>query len=203
MQNLKQQLSKYSSDDLLFAFVALTFFLLPTGTAPPLITVSAAFMIWLFSGKIFQIKSIVIQPWFWPVIPFLLLPWIGLLYSQNMELGLDYAIKTKYWLAVLLTAGIQFDEKRIYILIKSLWAGLFLGAILALVQISGFMPPIKEDFLGFGIAYTLISLYLIIGILMISFCFKKNQNHKKRILFLALAIFFLFHLSVLRGRAGW
>ena len=186
MLNLKRQLSNTKTDDLVFSFIVLTFFLLPTGTAPPLISLGLAFLVWLFSGKIFQIKSIIKQSWFFPVIPFLILPWVGLLYSQNIDLGMDYALKTKYWIAVFITAGFAFDEKRLIILLKWFWAGLLTGAFLALIQFVGIMAPIKEEFLGFGIVHTLISMYLIIGILTASFYFKKAESRKAR------SVFFFF-----------
>jgi O-antigen ligase len=126
MQNLKQRLLNIKSDDLMFGFIVLTFFLLPTGTAPPLISIGIAGLVWLVSGKVIHIKSIFRQSWFFPVIPFLILPWIGLLYSQNLDLGMDYALKTKYWIALFITAGLSLDEKRVHLFMKWFWAGLFI-----------------------------------------------------------------------------
>ncbi len=203
MQNLKQQLLSIKPDNLIFYFIVLTFFLLPTGTAPPLISIAIAFLIWIVSGKITYIKSIVIKPWFYPVIPFLVLPWIGLLYSQNMDLGLDYALKTKYWIAVFITAGFAFDETRVTILLKWFWAGLLMGAFLALIQFVGIMAPVREGYLGFGIVHTLICMYLITGIMTASFYFKNATSWKNRVVLLFLILAFIFHLAVLKGRSGY
>lgn len=203
MQNLKQRLLNIKADDLLFSFIVLTFFLLPTGTAPPLISIGMAGLVWLISGKIFHIKAVIRQSWFFPVIPFLILPWIGLLYSQNLDLGMDYALKTKYWIAVFITAGLSLDEKRLYLLLKLFWAGLFMGAFLALIQFVGIMAPIRAGFFGFGIVYTLINMYLLIGILTVSFYFKTAKNWKEKIVLLFLILAFLFHLAVLEGRSGY
>ncbi|MFH2058459.1 MAG: O-antigen ligase family protein [Pseudomonadota bacterium] len=203
MQNIKQQLTKIKSDDLMFVCIALTFFLLPTGTAPPLMAICLVFLAWVFSGKVAQVKDIVKQPWFWPIIPFVVLPWVGLLYSQNMELGLDYAGKTKYWLAVVLTASVSFDEKRTLIIIKCLWAGLSIGALLAGIQFFGILPPVKESQLGFGIVHTLINMYLIIGVLTASFGFKNAESNKSKIILFILILLFSFHIAVSIGRAGY
>ena len=203
MQNLKQQVLNIKSDDLIFVFIVLTFFLLPTGTAPPLISIGIAGLIWLISGKAVHIKSIIRQSWFFPVIPFFILPWIGLLYSQNLDLGMDYALKTKYWIVVFITAGLSLDEKRVYFLLKWFWAGLLMGTFLALIQFIGLMAPINELHLGFGIVHTLVSLYLIIGILTASFYFKTTKQWKPRLVLLFLILGFLFHLDVLKGRAGY
>ncbi|NOX33371.1 MAG: O-antigen ligase family protein [Deltaproteobacteria bacterium] len=203
MLNLKWQLSNTKPDDLIFYFIVLTFFLLPTGTAPPLISLGLAILFWLISGKILQIKSIIRQSWFFPVIPFLILPWIGLLYSQNLDIGMDYALKTKYWIALFITAGLTFDEKRLTILLKWFWAGLLMGAFLALIQFIGIMTPIRKGFLGFGVVHTLICMYLIVGIMTASFYFEKAESWKDRCVLLFLILAFIFHLAVLKGRSGY
>ncbi|WP_300464790.1 O-antigen ligase family protein [Desulfobacula sp.] len=203
MQNLWRRLSALKSDDLMYYCVVLTFFLLPTGTAPPLIAIGLAALVWLVSGKVCHIKTILRQSWFFPLIPILVLPWIGLLYSQNTDLGLDYAMKTKYWIAVFITAGLVLDENRVYLLLKWFWAGLFLGACLALLQYTGMMAPIEEKHLGFGIVHTFISMYLIIGILSVSFYFKRETAWNKKFILLFLMLAFLFHLAVLEGRSGY
>jgi O-Antigen ligase len=191
------------ADDLIFSFIVLTFFLLPTGTAPPLISIVLASLVWLVSGKVCHIKSIIRQPWFYPVVPFMVLPWIGLLYSQNIDLGMDYAFKTKYWFVLLITAGLAFDDQKVFVLLKWFWAGLLMGAVLALIQVIGIMTPIKEAYLGFGIVHTLISMYLIIGIMTASFYFKTAGSWKSKSVFLFLILAFLFHLAILRGRSGY
>jgi O-antigen ligase len=203
MQNLKQRLLTIKANDLIFYFIVLTFFALPTGTAPPLISIGLAALIWLVSGKIAHIKKIIMQPWFYPVIPFLVLPWIGLLYSQNTDLGMDYALKTKYWLVIFITAGFAFDEEKVFILLKWFWAGLLMGAFLALIQVMGIVTPIQQEYLGFGIVHTLLCMYLITGILTASFYFKNTGSWNGRFVFLFLILAFLFHLAVLRGRTGY
>lgn len=203
MQNLKQQVLIIKSEDLIFVFIVLTFFLLPTGTAPPLISIGIAGLVWLISGKAVHIKSIIRQSWFFPVIPFFILPWIGLLYSQNLDLGMDYALKTKYWVALFITAELVLDEKRVFLVLKWFWAGLLMGAFLALIQFAGIMTPVNPLHLGFGIKHTIVDMYLIISILMVSFYFKRADTWKNRFGFLFLILAFLFHLTVLEGRAGY
>ncbi len=203
MQRLKQRLFNIKSDDLMFYFIVLTFFLLPVGTAPPLISMGMAFLVWLISGKVFTIRSILVQSWFLPIIPFLVLPWLGLLYSQNIDLGMDYAFKTKYWIAVFVTAGLSLDGKRLYLLLKWFWAGLSMGAFLAFIQFVGLMAPLNRLYLGFGTAHTILVMYLLTGILMASFYFKRAESWKSRFVFLFLILALLFHMAVLRGRAGY
>ena len=202
VQNFKQQLAVVTPENIIFIFLILTFFCLPSGTAPPLLSIGLASLVWFFSGRIFHIKPIVKQSWFFPVIPFLFLPWIGLLYSQDFDLGMDYALKTKYWVAVLISAGLTFNEKRFKILLQWFWAGLLIGSILAFFQSIGVMAQ-KGGAPGFGIAHTFISMYLIIGILTVSFSFKKTRSSKNKLILFFLFLAFLFHLTILRGRGGY
>ena len=67
----------------------------------------------------------------------------------------------------------------------------------------GLAAPIKVGFLGFGIVYTLVSMYLIIGILMAAFYFKRATSLGSKAVLLLLIIAFLFHLTVLQGRSGY
>ena len=203
MKLIKKYLSNTSPDDAIFWCITLTFLLLPTGTAPPLIGIGLACAVWLFSGRFTLAVSVVKQTWFRPVILFVILPWTGLIYSRNLDLGMDYAMKTKYWIALFVVAGCYLSEKRLFILVCALWTGLFAGAVLAMIQFSGLTVPIKAHFLGFGIVHTLVSMYLIIGILMAAYYFKLATSRKSKIVLVALILVFLFHLTVLEGRSGY
>lgn len=203
MKFTKDYLSKVVPEDAIFWCVALTFLLFPTGTAPPLIGLGLACAVWLFSGRFVSALSIVQQAWFRPVVLFILLPWIGLTYSQNLDLGMDYAMKTKYWIALFVSASCCIDEKRIFILVSALWAGLLAGAALALIQFVGLVTAIDKNFLGFGIVHTLVSMYLIVGILMAAFYIKNINNFKIKLLLSLLILAFVFHLTVLEGRSGY
>jgi len=85
----------------------------------------------------------------------------------------------------------------------ALWTGLAAGALLALIQFTGLVAPVKEEFLGFGIVHTLVSMYLIVGILMAAFYFKRVTTLQSKIVLLLLILAFLFHLTVLKGRSGY
>lgn len=199
----KNNLRKMSVDDLIFFFVALTFFLFPIGNAFPLISIGCAVAVCLFSGRIFKLKYLFRKKWFFPVIFFVLLPWIGLLYSKDLELGINYALKTKYWIAVFLTAGFVCNEQRVEILIRVFWVSLFCGSVIAFLQYIDLFASPKSGYLGFGLVYTVLSMYLLIGILTASYYFKTFSNWKEKSVIIVLLISFLFHLSILEGRNGY
>jgi O-antigen ligase len=195
--------SKLSSNNVLLWTIALTFLLLPTGTAPPLIGIAIAFVVWIVSGHYIEVPIIVKTSWFRPVILFFILPWLGLIYSLNLDLGTDYAMKTKYWIFLFVSASCNMGEKQSFFIVKALWVGLLAGALLAFAQLVGLVPAIHQDYLGFGIVHTLLSMYLIVGILMAAFYFKRVQGGWAKAGILSLIIAFLFHLAVLRGRGGY
>ncbi len=203
MNQLNAKGSKICCDDIVFGFVALTFFFLPTGTAPPLIGIGLASVIWLFSVRISAIGRIIKQSWFAPVIFFILLPWIGLLYSKDIQLGFHYALKTKYWLVVFMSAGLVLNKDRINFLIMSFLAGLLSGVLLAMMQCIGIVRIFKEHFLGYGIVHTLLSMYLVIGILIVSFYFRKAKNQYQKLGIILVILAYIFHLAMLYGRSGY
>ena len=190
-------------EGMLYFFVALTFLVLPIGSAPPLISLVIALAVWVFSGTVFRMKNVVKMYWVIPLVLLSVLPWIGLLKSKDLELGMDYALKTKYIPISFLVAGLWLSSKKIETLLRLFWIGLLSGAFLAALQFAGVMPPVRERFLGFGIVHTQLSLYLVIGLFTLSFAFRNEVNVKKRVItgFAMLTLF--FHLVVLEGRAGY
>lgn len=193
---------KLSADNLLFFFIALTFCLLPVRTALPLIALGLSTAVWLFSGKVLSCR-ILKKKWFFPALLFVALPWIGLLYSKDLDLGMDYALKTKYWIAAFLTAALVLNEKRVRIIQLMFWLSLSCGSVLAFFQYMELMPAPKSTFFGFGLVYTVLSMYLLIGILTASHRFRYSSSTKVKLGMIILIIVFLFHLSVLEGRNGY
>ncbi|MEH0022699.1 MAG: O-antigen ligase family protein [Desulfobacter sp.] len=183
--------------------ISLIFLLLPTGTSPPLLAMGVACSIWLFSGWFLKVASDIDKMVVLPVILYIFLHWLGMLYSLDRETGMDFAMKTKYWIAFLITAGCTMRNDGILLIVKALWVGLVAGAILAMGQMAGLLPFIKADYPGFGIVYTLLTMYLVVGILMAAFYFKRIQNIWWKLGLVFLIAIFLFHLSVLRGRGGY
>ncbi len=196
-------LKKIRTEKLFFVSIALTFFLLPTGTSPPLISIGLATVSFLLSIKTIDLKTFYQKKWIFPLFLMALLPWIGLLYSKEMELGIDYALKTKYWCVSLITAGLIIDNNRVKRIVQMFWTGLLLGAFLAFLQLLGVMAPIREGFLGFGVVHTLVSMYIIVGILMASFYFKTGEKAFWKVSMVFIIVFLIFHLTVLEGRNGY
>lgn len=195
-------------DRVVSTLVGLTFFFLPIGTAPPLMTIILAFLISLFSGKLFQVEKRVPRQWIVPLILMMLLPWVGLAYAPEMtELGLDYARKTHYWLYAIVMAGIPLPKEATRWIVKGFLAGLFINALLATVQFMGWLPPPAPSgivgYFGFGVIYSALSIYLVAGILMASFFFKQTESAKAKGFYFVLILIFLFHITIMDGRNGY
>jgi O-antigen ligase len=193
------------SDKLLFYALVAAFFTMPLGTSPPTICGLLAVLIWIFSGRAIRLSHIYFEnTWSWPVFLLIALPWIGLLYSPDPTgLGFKYAKKTHYWIYCLALASIVsgvFPPKR---LIQAFLLGLAVNTIVAIFQVVGIVPLLKGEYRGVGPAYRTLSAYLVIGILMASYYFRKTEIRKTRFyLFLLMALYF-FHLIVLKGRTGY
>lgn len=183
--------------------ISLIFLLLPTGTSPPLLAMGVACGIWLFSGRFLKVASDIDKIVVLPVILYISLHWLGMVYSLDKETGMDFAMKTKYWIAFLITAGCTMRNDGILLIVKALWVGLVAGAILAMGQVAGLLPLIKAEYPGFGIVYTLLVMYLIVGILMAAFYFERTNRLWNKLGLLSLIAIFVFHLAVLNGRAGY
>ncbi len=192
------------TDRIIFYCLCGLFFCIALGaTSPAVITGIAAISIWLFSGKFFKQKDMWLkQKWTVPVIFFMLLPWLGILWTNDIKSGIDFAEKSYYWILSFVIASviIKSDSKRLFF--DSFLAGLFLFCIVSILKFAnimalpGWMPTIfSKSITG--------SLFLVFGILMLSFYFKATESSRKKLLFIFLIALFFFALSIGHGRSGY
>ncbi|MGD2079954.1 MAG: hypothetical protein PVJ36_02335, partial [Nitrospirota bacterium] len=74
------------------------FFLIPLATSPAVIAGLFTISIWIISGKFIRDREWLRKKWTLPVIAFMFLPWVGLLYTEDLQTGLGFAKKSYYWL---------------------------------------------------------------------------------------------------------
>lgn len=194
------------SDDLLFYFLGAAFFSLPLGTSPPTIFGALAALVWVLSGKAFrQVSTCFGRSWSWPILALIAIPWVGLIYSPDLKgLGMVFAGKTHYWLYCMAVAAISFGMHRPGGLIKAFLAGLALNTFAALLQFAGLLEPVNGvQYHGFGLGYSTVSTYLVVGILMASYYFRAAKDKKQRLFPGILMAFYFFHLIILQGRVGF
>lgn len=179
------------------------FFGFPLGTAPPLICGVVAALIWIFSGRVLQLKKIFHNSWLWPVCFMILLPWVGLLYTPEVtDVSINYAKKTHYWIYGLAISSLVWDRFPIQKLFQAFLLGLTLNAIIGTFQSIGIIQPVGHNF-GLISGYRSLSSYLVIGILMASYYFKNTQGNSIKLFYALLILLFLYHLLIIKGRNGY
>lgn len=157
------------TEQILLTLVSLTFFSFPIGTAPPLILIITAFVVFLFSGKFIGIRTLwqengmwptfgtnrsrpigwknrigimLSENWILPLFIFVSLPWIGLLYVPEISnVSMDYARKTHYWLYTFVIALLPLDRRAISLVVKAFLAGLLVNSLFAFMQFAGLAAP--------------------------------------------------------------
>jgi O-antigen ligase len=193
-------------DRLLFFCLFLTFFTMPSGISPPTIFISAALLIWLFSGRCVRFcRGALKRSWTWPVLFLIALTWIGLLYSPDVSnYGLKYAKKTHYYLYGLVVASFVFKKFPVEKLLRAFLWGLAVNAIVGVFQAMGLVPPVENQFTGFGMGYRTLSAYLTIGILYSAYHFGNSPGEKKtKAVYAGFMVLFFCHLTLLMSRTGY
>ena len=180
------------------------FLTMPMGTSPPLIVGALGTAIWLFSGLVFRMKAFLKQSWFWPVLVFIAMSWIGLSYTPDpWGFGINYAGKTYYWLFCLALASLSSRNLRHAWLIKAFLLGLAVNACVGILQLVGMVPAKQAWFSGLTRGYNTLTVYLVLGILVCAFYIREIRGWKKRCIPAALMGLYFFHLVIMEGRAGY
>jgi O-antigen ligase len=180
------------------------FLTMPVGTSPPIIAGVLAAVIWFFSGTFFRLKFLLKQSWLWPVLAFVGLAWIGLLYTPDPSgLGINYAGKTYYWLFCVALASLSLEILRPRMLINAFLLGLALNACVGTLQFARVMAPKQVWFSGLTRDYNSLAVYLISAILICSFYFSEAREWRKRCVLILIMALYFFHLIILEGRTGY
>jgi O-antigen ligase len=179
------------------------FFSIPIGTTPMMIFGLLTLFLWIFSGKFLKSKEDLFKnkKIFLPVLVFMAIPWIGLIYTEDLSLGWDFARKSYYWLFAFAIAITPHHSSKTFF--KAFLVGLTITSLFSVLQFIDLIP--MREWLPTVFAERLItmSLLLVLGISISSFYFLKENRLTHRILILFLMLLFLFTLSISGGRAGY
>lgn len=188
-------------NNLLFWGLCLTFFFIPIATSPAVIAGLVSLAIWILSGKfLYDRDKWLKQSWTLPVIIFMLLPWAGLIWTNDVNKGLDFATKSYYWLFAFAIASLSFQSSETFI--KVFLSGLTFTVTLSLMQFVGMTPMPKGYPAGF-MGHITHSLFIVFGLLLLSFYFGKLHNKKVKIFIFLLMILYFLNLIVGYGRVGY
>jgi O-antigen ligase len=190
-------------DRLMFWGFCGTFFFIPIATSPAVIAGLLTLSLWIFSGKFIKDRHLWLkQKWFPPVLLFMALPWIGLLYTNDIKTGMDFAKKSYYWLYAFAIASLSCKKYPAKTMIYAFLCGLSFTAFISIMQALGLVPMPKGMATGFT-GHITLSLLLVFGILLVSFCYKRSNNPRERIFIIMMLVIYLLSLSVGHGRIGY
>ena len=194
-------------DRLMFWGFCGTFFFIPVATSPAVIAGLLTLSLWIFSGKFIKDRHLWLkQKWFFPVLLFMALPWIGLLYTNDIKTGMHFAEKSYYWLYAFAIASLSLQSYPAKSLINAYLLGLTFTVSISILQFAGLIPMRKgfaAGFFGGGSPYITYSILLVFGLLVLSFYYKKSNISKQKILLLFLILMYLLNLVVIPGRSGY
>jgi O-antigen ligase len=181
------------------------FFSLPIGTSPATIFGMLALLLWICSGRFFKERYLYLKKRkiFLPVVVFMAIPWIGLIYTENLVMGLDFARKSYYWLYAFAIASLSFSNYSPKTFLRAFLIGLTITSLVSILQFIGLIPIREWLPTVFRGRYIIMSLLLVLGMLITSFYYFKEKRLKHRILLLFLMLLFLFTLSISGGRTGY
>jgi O-antigen ligase len=181
------------------------FFFIPIATSPAVVTGLLTLSIWIFTGKFIRDREWLKKKWTLPVIIFMLLPWVGLIYTEDLSNGLDFAEKSYYWLYAFAIAS-QSMRNRSKAFINSYLLGLSLTVCISLLQYIGLVPMPKgfaTGFIGGGSPYIMYSLLLVFGMIVLSFYFKTVVTKRQKMFLMLLLCAYFLSLFVIPSRIGY
>lgn len=180
-----------------------TSFFIPVATSPAVILGLTTLSLWIFSGKFFKDRDKWLkEKWFPPVLLFMILPWIGLFWSNDIKTGLDFASKSHYWLFALACASLDFYRYSAKTIVDSFLCGLCFIALIFIMQFAGIIPKTNGVNLGFINPIT-SSLLFVFGILILSFYYSKTNLIKHKVLVAFLMGLFFLSIAIGSGRIGY
>lgn len=186
----------------LYLFCGAVFFT-PASISLSSIFAYMALAVSVLSGRIIQGMRIFSgRRWFYPVLALVVMPWLGLLYAADSELGLKYAIKTHYWLFAVAVLPLAFHRFSAQYLSRAFLLGLSLSAVVIILQFAGIVPLYEHNKLGF-IHHITYSLFLVFGMLLLSFFFNEAREKKTRLLVMLLFLLLFLNLVIGIGRVGY
>ena len=195
-----------TTNKLLFFFTYCLFLFIPVAKSPSIIAGISALAVWFLSGKFIKDrKKWLEQKWILPVLAFLILPWAGLLWTEDPGVGINFAKSSYVWFFPPMIASIHFNGTiKKESLLRAFLVGLSFTALLSVVQFLGVLPKKNGLPIGLlsGLAHGTLSLFLVFGILIVSFYFKNATTTRAKLLTLTLLVFYCVDLSLVQGRTG-
>lgn len=191
-------------DAWLFPLFALPLFAATLSTAAANIFGAFFLLAYIASGYWRDWRSFLSRPWFWPLMALLAINFLGMLWTQDTERGLQLLLKLKWALYTLAGATLPWERRHFVLLVRLFLAGIALNALIGVLQMLNLYPwrilgP-GEGPLG-NTDRIFLSMTLTSALLWIAYDLK-NKIVLSRALNIALAMLFFWQLVATGGRAG-
>ena len=197
------KIKSLSWNDLLFFSLVSVFATVPLGPALKNVSLVLLMFFWLASGVFWTERYRWLrQDWFLPLLCMVLLPWVGLLWSTDIQTGLGYAQRSVYWLYGLAAASILYQKYTAKNLILAFLAGLFVAAQVSVLQMMGFISMYQGTMYGF-LNHISYSLLLVAGLLFLAYQFREQTNRSIRFGIVAGILLLMLNLGIGASRAGY
>jgi O-antigen ligase len=202
-----EALNRPTWDDKIEAFlywnICATFFFLPISTSLLEISSSLALAVWIFSGNFIKTRGRWWnEVWVKPVLLFMLLPVVALLWTDDLVRGVDLASKSYYWFLSFMVASVSFARYSYKRIVDAFLLGLFITSLIVLLQLVGIIPIKSGRAVAFMGPITL-SLLFVLGITLISFYFLRTPALRGKILIMIVMLLYVVGLAVSGGRIGY
>ncbi|MDA8173624.1 MAG: O-antigen ligase family protein [Nitrospiraceae bacterium] len=195
-----------STDKALFWSLLLFAFLVPIATSPAVIAGGIAIASWIFTGTFRKDRGWLKQEWTLPVLLFMLLPWAGLIWTTNLQMGLKFAQRSYYWLyafAAFSATSVDGAHGRSKALVNAFLAGLAMSVIISVLQLVHLLPMGEGNTPTSFVSHISYTLFLAFGIVAASFYFKDAGSGRGKLLAAMLMAAFFFNLVIASGRSGY
>ena len=161
-----------------------------------------ALSLWMVAGKFWtQRERLLRGRWVLPVSLFMAVPWIGLIYSKSISDGLDFAMKSHYWLYAFVAASLPSLKNQAKGLMNTFLFSLLLIAVVCIFQFAGIFPLTRGVKIGFINSITHIH-FLVFGMLLLSFYYRESRRIKQRILFASGMVLLCINIFLFIGVPG-
>ncbi len=194
----------HKADRALYWSFAALFFFLPIGTSPAVIAGILVLSIWILSGKfITERQRYMGEIWFRPLAFFILLPWVGLLWTSDFQEGMRFASKTYYFLLAFALASVRASERDSVILLQAFVAGLTVAAVCSLLQVAEVLPGRNGIPSLVGTKRILGGLFLVFGVCLLLAYLRDCRRADLRFVFVSLIALFFMTLGMTGARSGY
>jgi len=191
-------------DAWLFTLFALPLFVATLSTAAANVFGVFFLLTYLVSGYWREWRLIVSREWFWPLLALLAINFLGMLWTQDTERGLELLVKLKWALFTMAGATLPWSRKHFILLVRLFLAGIVLNAMIGGLQWLHLFPwRIMKPADG-PVGYTdriFLSMTLTSAMVWIAYDLK-NRVVLPRALNIGLALIFFIQLFATGGRAG-